>query len=73
MNGYSEIQKRIPEILTLILERHILDEGDLRSIDLSLFHFPTLAEFFDAARCHAFVREGTQTLCSEVYGFPRRR
>ena len=57
--GYPEIQKKIPEILTLIRERHILDEGDLRSIDLSLFHFPTLAEFFDAARCHAFVREAS--------------
>jgi hypothetical protein len=59
MNGYPEIQKKIPEILTLIRERHILDEGDLRSIDLSLFHFPTLAEFFDTARSHAFVREAS--------------
>ena len=59
MNGYPEIQKKISEILALIRERHILDEGDLRSIDLSLFHFPTLAEFFDAARCHAFVREAS--------------
>lgn len=57
--GYPEIQKKIPEILTLIRERHILDEEDLRSIDLSLFNFPTLAEFFDSARCHAFVREAS--------------
>ena len=59
ISGYPEIQKKIPQILTLIRERHILDEGDLRSIDLSLFHFPTLAEFFDAARSHEFVREAS--------------
>ena len=57
--GYPEIQRKIPELITLIRERHILDEGDLRSIELSLYHFPTLAEFFDTARCHAFVREAS--------------
>jgi hypothetical protein len=57
--GYPEIQAKIPQLLTLIRERHILDESDLAAIGLSLFHFPTLAQFYDAARSQAFVREAS--------------
>jgi hypothetical protein len=57
--GYPEIQAKMPQLLTLIRERHILDENALATIGLSLFHFPTLAQFYDAARSQAFVREAS--------------
>jgi hypothetical protein len=59
MAGYPEIQAKILQLLTLIRERHILDESGLATIGLSLFHFPTLAQFYDAARSQAFVREAS--------------
>lgn len=57
--GYPEIQAKIPQLVNLIRERHILDESDLETIDLSLFHFPTLAPFFGAASSQPFVREAS--------------
>lgn len=57
--GYPEIQRKIPELITLIRERHILDETALETIDLSLFHFPTLAPFYGAVSGQAFVREAS--------------
>jgi hypothetical protein len=57
--GYPEIQAKIPQLVNLIRERHILDESALETIGLSLFHFPTLAPFFGAASTQAFVREAS--------------
>lgn len=57
--GYPEIQRKIPELITLIRERHILDESALATIGLSLFHFPTLAPFYGAPSSQAFVREAS--------------
>jgi len=57
--GYPEIQRKIPELITLIRERHILDESALATIGLSLFHFPTLAPFYGSTSTQAFVREAS--------------
>lgn len=57
--GYPEIQRKIPELITLIRKCHILDERALETIDLSLFHFPTLAPFYGAASSQPFVREAS--------------
>jgi len=57
--GYPEIQAKIPQLLTLIREHHILDESALATINLSLFHFPTLAPFYGAMSGQAFVREAS--------------
>lgn len=57
--GYPEIQAKIPQLVNLIREHHILDESALETIGLSLFHFPTLAPFFGAASSQAFVREAS--------------
>jgi len=57
--GYLEIQRKIPELITLIRERHILDESALATIGLSLFHFPTLAPFYGSTSTQAFVREAS--------------
>lgn len=65
--GYPEIQAKIPQLLNLVRERHILDEGALATIDLSLFHFPTLALFFGAENSQPFVREASiEELRSEL-------
>jgi hypothetical protein len=65
--GYPEIQAKIPQLLTLIRERHILDESALATIGLSLFHFPTLAPFYGAPSSQAFVREASiEELRSEL-------
>ena len=57
--GYPEIQAKIPQLISLIRERHILDENALATVDLSLYHFPTLAQFYDTACSQAFVREAS--------------
>lgn len=57
--GYPEIQRKIPELITLIRDRHILDESALATIGLSLFHFPTLAPFYGSTSTQAFVREAS--------------
>lgn len=57
--GYPEIQRKIPELIILIRERHILDESALATIGLSLFHFPMLAPFYGSTSTQAFVREAS--------------
>jgi hypothetical protein len=59
IQGYQQIYDKLDDLNRLIRQRHILDENDLATIDLSLCNFPTLSRFFVAIHKHTFVREAT--------------
>lgn len=59
IQGHLEIYNKLDDLNQLIRQRHIVDENDLATIDLSLYNFPTLSHFFVAIEKHAFVREAT--------------
>lgn len=64
IQGYQQIYNKLDDLNQLIRQRHILDENDLSTIDLSLCNFPTLSHFFVAIQKHPFVREATtEELC----------
>jgi hypothetical protein len=59
ISGYIEIYEKRLELSALIRKKHILDESDLASIDLSIDSFPTLHQFFDCKKSKPYVREAT--------------
>jgi hypothetical protein len=59
LQGHLEIFNKLDDLETLIRQRHIIDEGDLATIGLTLYNFPTLSHFFVAPKEQAFVREAT--------------
>jgi predicted nucleic acid-binding Zn-ribbon protein len=59
IQGYQQIYDKLDDLNRLIRQRHILDENDLATIDLSWYNFPTLSRFFVAIQKHTFVREAT--------------
>jgi hypothetical protein len=57
LTGYLELEERLPDILALIRAKHVVDENDLASIGLTLYHFPTVCHFLDGTERPIFVRE----------------
>ncbi len=59
LQGYQQIHDKLDDLNRLIRQRHILDENDLATVELSFCNFPTLSHFFVAIEKHDFVREAT--------------
>lgn len=57
LTGYLELEERMQDVLALIRTKHIVDENDLASIGLSLYHFPTVCHFLHGTERPVFVRE----------------